>query len=270
MPHFKHLRHIFLAGSVSLLGMNLGNAQPAGCSSDAFLVFDGSGSMAEMGYNGLDQPRIFEARVALARALPLITPHRALGLITYGPGPASEACSNIILKVPPARDTAAIIMDEIERLQPDGKTALTSAVSRAVEQLRQRGSGGDVVLVTDGKETCGGAPCQLAADIAARGTGITVHVIGFRVRRDQFQWESVGEVEGISVARCLAEQTGGSYHAAEGIDQLVGALIETLGCSRLSQPSPTTIVRPVPAITLASGGGTDVAAGSAGGTSLLR
>ena len=198
------------------------------------LVFDGSGSMAEMGYNGLDVPRIFEAREAMARALPFITPHRALGLITYGPGSQQNPCANIDLRVSPARDTAPLIIGEINRLEPDGKTPLTHSVAMAVDVLMALGPSGDVVLVTDGKETCGGQTCQLAAELMFDAPGIAVHVIGFRVRPDQFQWESVADVEEVAVAHCLAERTGGSYHSAEGVDQLIGALIETLGCSRLS------------------------------------
>ena len=38
------------------------------CAADAMIVFDGSGSMAEMGFNDIDEPRIFEARRAMADA----------------------------------------------------------------------------------------------------------------------------------------------------------------------------------------------------------
>ena len=211
--------------------------------SDAMLVFDGSGSMAEMGYNGLNVPRIFEAREAMARTLPFVTPHRALGLVIYGPGGQDDACANITLRVPPARDTALRIISEINLLEPDGKTPLTGSVALAVDVLLARGASGDVVLVTDGKETCEGQTCQLAARLVADAPGITVHVIGFRVRSDQFQWESVANVEDIAVARCLADRTGGGYYAAEGVDQLIAALIETLGCSRLS-----LLVPPAPGV----------------------
>ena len=34
----------------------------ARCTDDAMLVFDASGSMAEMGYNAISSPRIFDAR----------------------------------------------------------------------------------------------------------------------------------------------------------------------------------------------------------------
>ena len=210
-------------------------AAPVGaseCNDDAMLVFDASGSMAAMGYNGLDLPRIVEARDALRRALPEITPFRRMGLVIYGPG-AGNGCSNIDLRFGPAPDAAASIIGAVEQVVPDGDTPLTEAVREAAEVLG--GRPGDVVLVTDGRETCGGAPCQLAAGLV--GTGVTVHVIGFRVRGASFEWQSV---EGFdvrnhqTVARCLADRTGGEYVPAESTDDLVQALRKILACPIVS------------------------------------
>lgn len=202
------------------------------CTQDAMLVFDGSGSMAETGFNGLDQPRIVEARLALRTILPQITPFRNLGLITYGPGP-EEICTNVHLNLPPTPNSGAQIVTEVERLKPEGNTPLTDAVQMAAEVLNHRNKPGVIVLVTDGKETCGGQTCQVAADLNAQGVDLTIHVIGFQVRSDRFDWSSAetGTVDnGKTTARCLADRTGGVYASAETLDQLVDALRETLAC----------------------------------------
>lgn len=210
----------------------------ANCTEDAMLVFDASGSMAEMGYNGLDHPRINEARTAIRRALPEITPIRRVGLIVYGPG-ASETCSHVDLRLPPTPDAADQIIAEIDALTPDGNTALTRAVEDAANALDYRNQRGTVVLVTDGKETCGGATCQLAAELASDGPGLTVHVIGFRVRGDHFNFEgfdSNPEFEEIpAVAQCLADRTGGLYVSTETMEELEQALRQTLGCPLFSE-----------------------------------
>jgi Ca-activated chloride channel family protein len=200
------------------------------CNQDAMLVFDASGSMAAMGFNGLDLPRIVEARDALRQALPEITPYRRMGLVVYGPG-SNDACSNIELRFGPAPDAAMAIVGAVDRVTPDGDTPLTDAVRKAADVLAERG--GDVVLVTDGRETCSGAPCQLAAELS--GTDLTVHVIGFRVRGSSFEWKSVADVRNHqTVARCLADLTGGEYVSAESTDDLVRALREILGCPIVS------------------------------------
>jgi Ca-activated chloride channel family protein len=202
------------------------------CTTDAMLVMDASGSMAEMGYNGLDAPRIVEARAALRDALPGITPFRRLGLIVYGPG-VGESCRNIDLRFLPRPDAAEIIIEDIDRVRPDGDTPLTQSVQNAADALQYHTRPGTIVVVTDGKETCGGAPCQLAAELARTGPGLTVHVIGFQVRSPFFAWKDspdAGMEDGRTDARCLADQTGGHYVSTETTEDLVRALQQTLGC----------------------------------------
>ena len=209
-----------------------GMATVAGCTEDAMIVFDASGSMAEMGFNGLDLPRIMEARVAVRTVMPRVESFRRIGLVTYGPGD-DEACSNVKQHFPPIPDAAHPVTVAVENVSPDGETPLTKAVGVAVAALGGPGTKGHVVLVTDGRETCDGAPCQLAAEIAAE-TGIAVHVIGFKVRGRAFDWADANSEEGIdhgrTVARCLADATGGTYVNAESTAELVLALQQALGC----------------------------------------
>lgn len=209
------------------------------CTDDAMLVFDASGSMAEMGYNGLDAPRIVEARAALRDALPDITPYRRLGLIVYGPG-SGDSCANIDLRFLPRRDAAGVIIADVDRVQPDGETPLTQSVRNAADALHYKTRPATIVLVTDGKETCGGSPCLLAAELAQTGPGLTVHVIGFRVRSAFFAWKdspTAGFGDGETVARCLADSTGGHYVSTENTEDLVRALQLTLGCPLYGQAS---------------------------------
>ena len=201
------------------------------CVGDAMIVFDGSGSMAEVGFNLFNEPRIFDARRAMAMVVPEIAPVRRLGLVVYGPGGADD-CSGVDLRFPPQDDAAGPILEAVGTLQPVGNTPLASAVDRAADVLSQ--GGGEIVLVTDGKETCGGSPCTLAASLADKG--ITVHVIGFRIRGEHFSWRSQGQndyTDAQTVSRCLADQTGGEYVRAETLDDLIGALRVTLGCNTL-------------------------------------
>lgn len=219
----------FAAGILACLGLPAWAERS--CVGDAMIVFDGSGSMAEVGFNLFNEPRIFDARKAMAEVIPDIAAARRLGLVIYGPGGADE-CTGIDLRFPPREKAAGPILDAVDDLQPVGSTPLTEAVDRAVDVLGEQG--GEVVLVTDGKETCGGAPCRLAADLA--GQGITVHVIGFRIRGSHFSWSAEGQTDynnAETVSRCLAEQTDGEYVRAESLEELIGALRVTLGCNVL-------------------------------------
>lgn len=211
-----------------------------GCNRDAMVVFDGSGSMAEMGFNLLDEPRIFDALRAIRTVMPQVAPVRRLGLVTYG-FEAGDSCASVELRFPPEAEAADHLIAEVESRHPGGETPLTEAIAEAARVLDYTRKAGEIVLVTDGKETCGGTPCQLAAELA-QGADLTVHVIGFRVRGEHFNWPDQPRGDVVTpVARCLADRTGGLYVQAESLDDLIGALRVTLGCQVLSDATP---VRP--------------------------
>lgn len=199
------------------------------CTADAMIVFDGSGSMAEMGFNDINEPRIFEARRAMADVIPPIAQNRRLGLVIYGPDGVDE-CGGLDVRFAPMENAAPAILDAVNSLEPTGSTPLTEAVRLAAQTLDYETRAATVLLVTDGKDTCGGMPCALATELAADGVDTTVHVIGFKVRSEFFSWDPQDDTESESVARCLADLTGGTYTNAETRDQLIAAMFETLGC----------------------------------------
>lgn len=205
------------------------------------LVFDGSASMGEIGFDIADATRIEDARDAMARAMPEIAPYRRVGLLIYGPGPG-DACSNIDLRFAPVADAASAVVAEVEALAPNGLTPLTASVMAAAEALGYRERPGIVVLVTDGNETCGGRPCALGTQLARDGVDLTVHVIGFKVVADFFSWDSPeakSYTEGKTVAKCLADRTGGMFVSTETVDELAAALRETLGCALIGRATPS-------------------------------
>lgn len=206
------------------------------CSTDAMIVFDGSASMSEMASQATHTPRIQEARLAIERAMPLIAPYRRVGLLTYGPGELrgmSGACTGIDLRFSPQKDAGTRILEEIQFLSPAGLTPLTEAVGRAAEVLNYQEKPGLIVLVTDGNETCGGSPCQLAAELSAVAHDLTVHVIGFHVRASKATHnDKVGD--GATAAECLPALNGGSYVHTDSVEALAEALEGTLGCDAVS------------------------------------
>jgi Ca-activated chloride channel family protein len=213
-----------------------------GCARDAMLVFDGSASMNELSFDLQRDTRIVAARKALRDAMPDITPFRRVGLLTYGPGPR-EACANIDLRFGPRDNAAGAIIAEIDALAPKGLTALAASVQQASEALDYRNKAGIVVVVTDGNETCGGRPCALGTTLAAEARDLTVHVIGFKVVVDFFSWDNPEQQDvgaGNTVAKCLADRTGGTYVSTDTVDELADALRVTLGCALIGQADPTT------------------------------
>ncbi|MEM7597515.1 MAG: VWA domain-containing protein [Pseudomonadota bacterium] len=213
------------------LGSGTASDSAGACTRDAMLVFDGSSSMADLGFGAEGPTRIEEAREAVAKVMPDVAPVRRIGLMVYGPG-TTFMCRRISLKLLPQDNAAGPVMAEIDAMQPSGLTPLTLSVEKAAEVLEYRTKPGIVVLVTDGSETCGGAPCALGQRLAAEGRDLTVHVIGFRLVFDPFSWNGKDEFARVAgEVQCLAEATGGLYVATETVEELSDALRRTLGCA---------------------------------------
>jgi Ca-activated chloride channel family protein len=209
------------------------DSRPQPCTEDAMIVFDASGSMAGNGWGyGSESagsvPRIDKVRTAMREILPSLTRFRKVGLITYGSG-AWNQC-NIHLDLKPAPNAAGAIMTAIDALRPAGKTPLTDAVIQAAEVLDFREKPGVIVVLTDGEETCGGAPCATSHRLHAEANQLTINVISLRVQN--YSW--MGD-QGILDAKCLAEKNGGQYLPVDSLDGLREALERTLGCPMVTQ-----------------------------------
>jgi Ca-activated chloride channel family protein len=204
--------------------------KPGPCTDDAMIVFDASGSMSGNQTLGIpnSRPRIDEVRSALSHVLPSATKFRRVGLVTYGPGPYNQC--NVQLDMKPTANAAEPIMRAVNSLIPAGKTPLTSAVEQAAEALDFRNKPGVVVVVTDGEETCGGAPCQLAKQLHDAAAQLTVHVIGFRY--SGYSWTGGNSVMDLM---CLADENNGLYIKANNEGELIEALEKTLDCPMVSQ-----------------------------------
>lgn len=205
------------------------------------LVFDASRSMTNISNDGSGLSRIDEARLALRHILPQAAPFRDIGLVVYGPGRQDE-CGHIDLRLTPTPNAADRIMAELDGIIPDGDTPLTKAVSRAASVLRERGRPGAVVLITDGRETCGGSPCRLANQLMQTDPDLTVHVIGFKTLVSSFEWQTFGKDDTRNTriaAGCLADRTEGTYAYAASTDDLVAALQDVLACPAIGRPEPT-------------------------------
>ena len=207
------------------------------CVDDAMLVFDASGSMAATDFPDGAPSRMDRVRQALTRVLPAATRTRRLGLMVYGPGPHFDTCKNVTLQLPPSAQAGERIMAMVEKLRPQGRTALASSVAQAAQLLHHGEKPAVIVALTDGEDTCGANTCQLARELKSLTPAITVHVIGYRLT----PMSGIGPA---FVERCLADETGGIFATVETTDQLSDALSETLGCPAVTLRLPPADASP--------------------------
>ncbi len=201
------------------------------------IIFDVSGSMAQT--LGTGESRM-EAAKGVMQDVIAAFPEREglnLGLRIYGhEGDNTEAgaavsCESSELVVELSGLNARALRREIDQLQPTGWTPIGLSLERAGDDLSEADEASNfIILVTDGAETCGGDPCEVAGELNAGELAVTTSVVGFALTPD----------EQAAIA-CIAEEGGGDVLGANDAEGLSEALFTVL-----STPVPD-IETPTPA-----------------------
>lgn len=212
---------------LTLLSTATGFAQDAESASATMLVYDVSGSMWGQLEDGTT--KVETARKVLRDYLDAAGPETAIGVVAYGHRRKGD-CADIEVIAPAGEDRAALA-DRIDTLMPVGKTPLTDAMKQAYEALPKTAEEADLILITDGLETCEGDPCALADELAAGGITVRAHVVGFGLSSD--------EADTLS---CLPDKTGGQLLRPQSGEELKAALTRV---SEPAAPPPDPIAEPI-------------------------
>ena len=209
------------------LGASLCLALPAFsvAGSNILFVMDASGSM----WGKVDGvSKIVTARESLGKLLQEIPPEMNLGLLSYGLF-SKESCDDVHYVVSIGANKQKEISDFINKINPKGKTPIAGALRMAGSHLGQIKGEKHIVLISDGIETCGGDPCQVAGELAKKGINVKIHVVGFDVaakEREQLE--------------CIAKAGGGRYFNADstaGFKEAVAAVKEAVKAAE-AKPAP--------------------------------
>lgn len=176
------------------------------------ITYDSSNSMwGELA----DRSRKYEAgRSAIATLLQTTLADRQIAFRAYGHR-RKDDCRDTELMVPfsdPAVAKAKIT-EAVASIRPTGKTPITHSLEQAL--LDFDGRGGDVLLVSDGLETCDIDPCDLVRDWQATGVNIRVHVVGV----------GLSDLEREAMA-CIARESSGVYFDADSAETFEDALAD--------------------------------------------
>lgn len=173
------------------------------------LILDASGSM----YNRLDDGRF--RIVAAKEAMTVFTENLTgedlhVGLRVYGskvkPGKPG-ACEDSTLVVPMKGVDQVGLQKAIANTRALGSTPIALSLERALADFPETFDKGVVVLVTDGKEVCGG-DVKAAAE-ALRKRGIDLQIIGFDLSEaDAAAFAGLGTFVNARDARALANALG--------------------------------------------------------------
>jgi len=176
---------------------------------EVVLILDGSGSMQEPAGA---QTKMDAARSVLEQVVPGMPKEVLLGLVAYGHRRAKD-CSDIEVLIPPGSSDRDGLLARIPSIRPTGMTPISAAITQVADSIKTRQGETTIILVSDGKETCGGDPCAAVKALKAAGARFILHVVGFDVTE-----------EDKAQLACIAEAGGGRYFGAADSSALLAAL----------------------------------------------
>jgi hypothetical protein len=181
------------------------------------LILDASGSMKERNRKVDGRLKIDVAKDLMAETIAGLPDGITAGLRVYGrtihEGRDGD-CKDSELVLPFSRLDKARLIAEVRNVQALGTTPLAFSLVQAARDLAAAPGDKLIVLVTDGKEECGGSPRDVAARLVELGMQLRVDVVGFALAEEAVKLE-MGRV---------AEITGGRFFDAQNSDELRQAI----------------------------------------------
>ncbi len=182
------------------------------------LVLDGSGSMKKkLG----DKTRMAVAKEVLSDIIRELPPDVDVALRVYGhrirEGQKGD-CQDTELIYPFAKLDKDRLIAQIQAVKPLGTTPIAYSLMQTAKDLGEGKGEKTIILVTDGKEECGGDLVRTVEDLKKQGLDVRLHVVGFAVK-DQDTQAQMQEA---------AEAAGGRYLSAADRSGLEKAIAQTL------------------------------------------
>ena len=185
---------------------------PCHAASNVLFILDGSGSM----WGQVDGvAKIDTAKKVLTGLLKDLPKETNAGLMVYGHRSEGD-CKDVELLIPLGPIDPGQMEARLAAIKPKGKTPLTYSIEQSQPLFAKlSGQSNHVVLVSDGKETCDGDPCDASAKLVEAGVEVKVHVVGFDVSDEERK-----QLE------CIAGQGKGSYFNAQNVQGFRDALAQ--------------------------------------------
>ncbi len=197
-------------------------AEQAAPNSPVYFIFDASNSM--WGELPDKSRKIESAKQVFKRLDANLFSGREVALRVYGHRRVKD-CSDTELVIPftNSKKSKQKFSQVIKNVTPRGKTPISRSLSAALNDFGDRK--GEIILISDGIETCDVDPCELIESWNENDVQIRVHVIG------------LGLTEQAKTAmQCISEASGTQYRDASNIVGLSEAIVQVV---ETPPPEPT-------------------------------
>ncbi|MCP5108202.1 MAG: hypothetical protein GY950_32755, partial [bacterium] len=215
----KKIKNSLLPVIISLIcfaGVSIGGngfaAGPPKTADAIYIIFDASGSM----WQKLPD-NSFKIKVAKKVLLDFADGDfqgYELAFRAYGHRRKGD-CKDSQLVVPfgPPGKVAAAMKAFLKTVNPKGKTPISFSLREALKDFG--GRSGEIILISDGIETCDQDPCALIREWREKNITINVHVVGFGLDK-----------KSKAALKCISEAAGTQYRDANSAPELAAGLSE--------------------------------------------
>jgi len=213
-------RTIFTA-ALLMSGTIAGSAE---AETNILFILDGSNSM----WGQIDgKAKIDTAKSVLNDALSGLSADVVPGLMIYGHRKKDD-CSDVQLVAPVGSGSVDGIKGAVSAVSPRGKTPIADSLKAAGDAFAGREEeNNNILLISDGIETCEGDPCAVAGELVQRGINVRVHVVGFDV-----------DAETRAQLQCIAEKGNGEYFDARNASDFQTAVNKAQELAKAPEPEP--------------------------------
>lgn len=181
------------------------------------LILDASNSM----WGQIQKkPKIEIAKEVLSSIVQGLPDDVDVGLRIYGHQHSykRQNCTDSELVVPVERVNKELLTQKIQAITPRGMTPIAYSLEQTGTDLKEIEGEKVIILVSDGKESCGGDPVAVAKKLNEAGLQVKMHVVGFDIEDEATREQLKG----------IADSTAGQYFDAAGAEELKSALKEAV------------------------------------------
>jgi len=89
-----------------------------------------------------------------------------------------QDCDDTRLEVPFGKDNGWLIKQKLNKLNPSGTTPIARSLEACAADFPDKNARNIVILITDGKEECGGDPCAVSAALQSKGIILRPFIVG--------------------------------------------------------------------------------------------
>jgi hypothetical protein len=229
-PYVRPLACLLLV--VALLSLPMAQA-----GQDVMILLDSSYSMREPIEGGMTKMQV--AKKVILEVVQKAPKDTRIGLRIYGnDSNGFTACRATKLMVPMGYNTQGAIANALLSVKPTGATPISYAIRTSLRDdfigatLNAPAQSKQIVLVSDGMETCSVDPCDMAVQLVRTGIDVKINVVGFGLQ----------EYDAEKQLKCVALSTFGKYYDAKTAAELSDGLGKAIGVQK--DVSGRVLIRP--------------------------